>query len=125
MLNSKKSGSENLYPVILSEHLQELQKNKKKHKHILYNALLGVLRRSEIPYTTLNNTTIICSGLMDGIWLRPEQNYCRVFLRKSPYSFNLCVAYDAEILLRKMVIKKIIWLGVYDHLCLHLKKVQP
>ena len=101
------------YNEFINLHLKELTTNKVS-KHPLYNKILKLLRDAEIPYTTSGNRVIYCEGLLSGVMFRPEDNYCRVFVRLKPYSFNLYVQYDLQILLCKLLEKKIISRGKFD-----------
>jgi len=98
-------------------HLLELQDlRKKKHKHVLYNALLRLFRKAEIQYSSSNNTTIICHGLLHGIMLRPEGTRCKVFVVKRPFSYDYEVSYSVPVLLSKMLNHKVISQGTHDFL---------
>jgi len=93
--------------------MQELRNKKPKPKHRLYNSILNLCRKAEIPVETLNGTTIIGKGLLNGLWFRPSGNYCKIFVQNKPYSFDLHCSYNVEILTLKLYQKKLISAGTY------------
>jgi len=117
-INSPKIG----YAEIL-QHYVEVQSMKPNPKHTMYNGLLRLFRSKGIKSETLNSTTIICKGLLNGLWFRPNGNRCTVFMstwhpayRKGVASFDILVDYSNHMLFDKLLKHGIISAGTHEFL---------
>jgi hypothetical protein len=108
-------------------HYRELAQKKPTPKHVLYNRLLRVFKLSGVKVSTLNNTTIITTGILNNMMFRPDGVRCMVFIgynkaygtSKITMSYDFVVDYSITELLVKMLYHEIITDKVYKLLLLN------
>ncbi|PAW94089.1 hypothetical protein CKK33_11515 [Mucilaginibacter sp. MD40] len=124
-----------IQPEHYFQHLNELEMIRKKGKHTMYNSLLKLFRKKGIKCQTLNNRTIICDGLLSGLWFTPDGTRCSISLaawhpmynpsfsskKVGLTSLNLVVDYSIETLFNKLFNKKVITAGTHQFLTTSIK----